>query len=137
MTEELSEKEQEELAELRANSVTTQEGIIAEDADNVEETGDAGEQSSGDNSGQTGENTGEVIEVTPQEFAENSEPVWKSFERNSEGYYIDPNNGNLIDPDTGFEYGADSLGEDQGQVAGVDANGDSVVDETQAEEDWP
>ena len=37
----------------------------------------------------------------------------------------------------GFEYGADSLGEDQGQVAGVDANGDSVVDEALAEEDWP
>ena len=58
MTEELSEKEQEELAELRANSVTTQEGIIAEDADNAEGDQDTAEQASGENSGQTEENTG-------------------------------------------------------------------------------
>ncbi len=38
--------------------------------------------------------------------------VWKTFEKNEDGYYIDPSTGALIDPDTGYEYGA-TMGDGQ------------------------
>ncbi|MCR5675814.1 MAG: penicillin-binding protein 2 [Lachnospiraceae bacterium] len=117
MTEELSEKEQAELQELRAASVTTQTGIVAgeeETAENAAEGEDAG---------------GETTEVSPAEFAENAKPIWKTFDRDAEGYYINPNNGNRIDPVTGFEYGADALSEEMDSVAGVDENGNSMFEQ--------
>ncbi|MBR5115849.1 MAG: cell division protein FtsI, partial [Lachnospiraceae bacterium] len=131
MTEELSEKEQQELSELRAASVTTQEGIVAED-ENA-----ALEQEEGSAEGENGEPSGGALEVSPADFAENARPVWKDFERDEEGYYINPTNGNRIDPDTGFEYGNDALDETQNQVAGMDANGNSIFEPLDDEVNWP
>ena len=117
MTEELSEKEQAELEELRAASVTTQAGIAQ-----------GGEDENASAEGAEGEETEGAKEVSPAEFAEKTEPVWKSFDRDAEGYYINPNNGNRIDPVTGFEYGEGALSEEMDQVAGVDENGNSMFE---------
>jgi len=131
MTEELSEKEQEELNELRAASVTTQQGITTEEENAEAENGESTEEGTTEG-GDTG-----TTEVSPAEFAENARPVWKDFERDEEGYYINPTNGNRIDPDSGFEYGNDALDETQGQVAGVDANGNSIFEPLDNEVNWP
>ena len=121
MTEELSDKEKQELEELRAASVTTQAGVGEE-----EEEAAAPETTQ----------TETAAEVSPTEFAENSKPVWKSFERDAEGYYINPNNGNKIDPVSGFEYGAPALDEDMDDVPGVDANGAGIFEEIIEEGDY-
>ena len=123
MTEELSEKEQAELTELRAASVTTQKGIVAGEEENAEEqnTEDEGGQEEG------------VSEVSPAEFAEQTRPVWKDFDRDAEGYYINPANGNRIDPDSGFEYGADALSEEEDEVAGVDGDGNIIFEPIETE----
>ncbi len=44
-------------------------------------------------------------QTTKTESGEEVE-IWKTFEMNEEGYYIDPSTGALIDPDTGYEYGS-------------------------------
>ncbi len=122
MTEELSDKEQKELAELRAASITTQEGIVAGEETAAEETQESKET---------------AREVSPAEFA-NAQPKWKSFDQDADGYYVDPNSGNRIDPATGYEYGSEVLPEEMGSAAGMDANGNSIFEPLPGDrEDWP
>ncbi|WP_022768960.1 penicillin-binding transpeptidase domain-containing protein [Butyrivibrio sp. NC2007] len=94
MTEELSEKEQAELAELREQMVTT---ATAEG----EETTEEGEGEATEEETRTEEETTE---------SEETGSIWESFDVDSTtGYYIDPNTGNLIDPESGHAFGGDDL----------------------------
>jgi stage V sporulation protein D (sporulation-specific penicillin-binding protein) len=94
MTEELSEKEQAELAELREQMVTT---ATAEG----EETTEEGEEGATEEETQTEEETTE---------SEETGSIWESFDVDSTtGYYIDPNTGDLIDPESGHAFGGDDL----------------------------
>ena len=95
MTEELSEKEQEELELLREKLITTapeteevQEGLApAEGAESEAESAEATEEST--------ENTEEG------EIAEDRSSIWETFDRDPEtGYYVDPDTGAKIDPES-------------------------------------
>ena len=94
MTEELSEKEQAELAELREQMVTTATAEGEETTEDVE--GEATEEET-----QTEEET---------TASEETGSIWESFDVDSTtGYYIDPNTGDLIDPESGHAFGGDDL----------------------------
>ena len=96
MTEELSEKEQAELAELREQMVTTADPTVE-----GEETEEESQEESTEEETQTEEET---------TTAEDGRSIWESFDVDSTtGYYIDPNTGNLIDPESGHEFGGDDL----------------------------
>ena len=96
MTEELSEKEQAELAELREKMVTT---ATAEEAE--AETVAEGEEQTGEEESQPEEETTEAAEQST---------IWESFDVDpATGYYIDPNTGDLIDPESGHAFGGDDL----------------------------
>ncbi|MBE5832640.1 MAG: cell division protein FtsI [Butyrivibrio sp.] len=95
MTEELSEKEQEELELLREKLITTapeteevQEGLApAEGAESEAESAEATEEST--------ENTEEG------EIVEDRSSIWETFDRDPEtGYYVDPDTGAKIDPES-------------------------------------
>lgn len=95
MTEELSEKEQEELELLREKLITiapeteeVQEGLApAEGAESEAESAEATEEST--------ENTEEG------EIAEDRSSIWETFDRDPEtGYYVDPDTGAKIDPES-------------------------------------
>ena len=95
MTEELSEKEQEELELLREKLITTapeteevQEGLApAEGSESEAENTEASEESA--------ENTEEG------EIAEDRSSIWETFDRDPEtGYYVDPDTGAKIDPES-------------------------------------
>ncbi len=108
MTEELSEKEQLELAELREQLVTT-----ATAEENVE-----GEENSEENAEGTSEETSdgsaEATEEVKEEKSRSS--IWESFDKDpTTGYYVDPSNGNLIDPDSGSVIGGDDLPDFEGE----------------------
>lgn len=95
MTEELSEKEQAELAELREQLVTTyvSENVEEETAENTEEETEAATESSSE----------EVEE-------KDRSSIWESFSKDpSTGYLVDPNSGNMVDPDSGAVLGGDDL----------------------------
>ena len=95
MTEELSEKEQAELAELREQLVTTyvSENVEEETAENTEEETEAATESSSE----------EVEE-------KDRSSIWESFSKDpSTGYLVDPNSGNVVDPDSGAVLGGDDL----------------------------
>ena len=104
MTEELSEKEQTELAELREKMVTPE----IQEVENAE--GTEGEETVAE-----GENTEEGTEETAQGDAsegngEDTSSIWETFDVDpATGYYIDPNTGNPIDPTSGYEFGGDTL----------------------------
>ena len=56
--------------------------------------------------------------------------VWKTYEVDSEtGYYINPNNGNLIDPNTGYEYSSTSLPDNLGTGKASTAAGSAADSE--------
>jgi stage V sporulation protein D (sporulation-specific penicillin-binding protein) len=96
MTEELSEKEQAELAELREQMVTTAEPVVE-----GEETEEVSQEEATEEETQTEEET---------TASEDGRSIWESFDVDSAtGYYIDPNTGNLIDPESGHEFGGDDL----------------------------
>lgn len=96
MTEELSEKEQAELAELREKMVTT---ATAEEAET--ETVAEGEEQTEEEEPQPEEETTEAAEQST---------IWESFDVDpATGYYIDPNTGDLIDPESGHAFGGDDL----------------------------
>lgn len=79
MTEELSEKEVQELNERQLAITTTYKERAAELA------------------------AEEETETVPESTSE-TEPVWRSFEKDSAtGYLVDPTNGHYIDPETGFD----------------------------------
>ncbi len=95
MTEELSEKEQEELALLREKLITT-----APETEEVQEglapaEGTEGEAESAESTEESTENTEEG------EIAEDRSSIWESFDRDPEtGYYVDPDTGAKIDPES-------------------------------------
>ncbi len=104
MTEELSEKEIEELEALQIEIRTPA---------NTEETEEGGEEGEGaaGAEGENGEGT-EGTEGTGTEEGENGEEgaphteVWKTFPIDPEtGYAVDPNTGNMVDPVTGAVIG--------------------------------
>ncbi|WP_022765479.1 penicillin-binding transpeptidase domain-containing protein [Butyrivibrio sp. XPD2006] len=96
MTEELSEKEQAELAELREQMVTT---ATAEGEET--ETEAEGEEETSEEETQPEEETAEAAEQST---------IWESFDVDpATGYYIDPNTGDLIDPESGHAFGGDDL----------------------------
>ncbi|MCM1201585.1 MAG: penicillin-binding protein 2 [Bacteroides fragilis] len=101
MTEELSEKEVEELNELQLQITMRQQ----------EEEGEG-----------EGEEAGEEEEEPEPESAADTE-TWKTFPRDEEsGYLKDPGTGNLVDPDTGASVSGDPLitgGENDTPVSGV------------------
>lgn len=56
--------------------------------------------------------------------------VWKTYEVDSAtGYYINPNNGNLIDPNTGYEYSSTSLPDNLGTGKASTAAGSAADSE--------
>ena len=96
MTEELSEKEQAELEQLREQMVTTATATVE-----GEETAAEGEEEV------TEESTESEEETTASEDAGS---IWETFDVDSTtGYYIDPNTGDLIDPESGHAFGGDDL----------------------------
>ncbi len=98
MTEELSEKEQEELALLREKLITTvpeteevQEGLAPAE-------GSEGEEGENENTEAVEENAENAEEG---EAAEDRSSIWESFDRDPEtGYYVDPDTGAKIDPES-------------------------------------
>ncbi|MBD5549332.1 MAG: cell division protein FtsI [Lachnospiraceae bacterium] len=100
MTEELSEKEIEELEELQIEIMTPPV---------MEETeGEEGDSPEGESGGENPEGTGE--EEAPKEA------VWKNFPIDpATGYAVDPNTGAYVDPETGYVFGGSyDLGESAG-----------------------
>jgi stage V sporulation protein D (sporulation-specific penicillin-binding protein) len=99
MTEELSEKEQQELAELREKMVTV---VVPETAEETAE----------ENAEESAEETQDTEEVTTADNTENSgrSSIWQSFDVDpATGYYIDPDTGKLLDPSNGSPSGDDTL----------------------------
>lgn len=101
MTEELSEKEQEELALLREKLITT-----APETEEVKEglapaEGSEGEEGENKDT-ETTEGNAENAENTEEgEVAEDRSSIWESFDRDPEtGYYVDPDTGAKIDPES-------------------------------------
>ncbi|WP_024866812.1 penicillin-binding transpeptidase domain-containing protein [Butyrivibrio sp. FCS014] len=112
MTEELSEKEQQELAELHEKMITPEvpEAEVAEGEEGVETEGEADnpEGAEGGETAQEGENPDGTVD--PDEQREDTSSIWETFDVDpSTGYYIDPNTGNPIDPASGYEFGGDTL----------------------------
>ena len=101
MTVELSEKEQNELAELREKMVTP--AVAEVETTEEEETEEVGEEENKE-------------ETTTEKQDESS--IWETFDVDpSTGYYIDPNTGNPIDPSSGYEFGGDTLPDFTGEAA--------------------
>ena len=110
MTEELSDKEREELEELQIQIRTPQttgdetEGELDEEGNPIEpeEAGEAGE---------TGEpSEGEEGSKESPEENQGPDETWKSFPMDPEtGYLVDPDTGNYLDPQLGTVIGGDSL----------------------------
>lgn len=99
MTEELSDKEREELEALQIEIMTP---VVTEEEEPLE--GEEGDNPIGENEG---ENEGENPEGTGGEEEGNPhEEVWKTFPIDpATGYAIDPDTGNYVDPDTGAVLG--------------------------------
>lgn len=92
MTEELSPEEEEELAQRKLENTLQYSPQYGEDEDtDVSDGTDDGQ--AGD--GETGDNQGDGDEPDP------NLPAYMYFEKNEDGYYVDPENGTLIDPETG------------------------------------
>ncbi|MCH5257350.1 MAG: cell division protein FtsI [Lachnospiraceae bacterium] len=124
MTEELSDKEREELEELQIamrQPAVEEETQTGEDGEGSEtsESGTEGENS-GEGTGQAGEGSGDA---DSQAGNANNE-IWKTFPIDPEtGYAKDPNTGNLVDPNTGAVINGGSL------VTGEDGNTSSGIGE--------
>ncbi|MCM1144817.1 MAG: penicillin-binding transpeptidase domain-containing protein [Blautia sp.] len=118
MTEELTDKEREELEEMKLQITTPQEEE-GETAEGTEGTGETGEGEGTEGTGENGEGTGEGSE-TPAEPVDTQ--VWKTFPKDPEsGYLKDPDTGDLIDPDTGAVVNGGSLitGEGESGSSGI------------------
>ena len=107
MTEELSDKEREELEELQIQIRTPQ---TAEDETEVE-LDEEGNPIEPEKAGETGESSEEEegAEDSPEEN-QGPDETWKSFPMDPEtGYLVDPDTGNYLDPQLGTVIGGDSL----------------------------
>jgi stage V sporulation protein D (sporulation-specific penicillin-binding protein) len=132
MTEPVTEEEQAELEALREKEImmsAAQEAEVVESEDGEEgEAAEGAEEATGENAeGEEGTVEGDDAdggdgiwekipegEENPENAGEaedeNKEPIWKSFEMDSEtGYYIDPETGGFIDPEDGHMIGGDPL----------------------------
>lgn len=102
MTEELNDKEREELAELQIQirtPQTTEDEMELDEEGNPIEPEEAGEPSEGE------EGKEEASEEEPKPNEE-----WKSFPMDpATGYLVDPNTGDYLDPQLGTVVGGDSL----------------------------
>lgn len=98
MTEELSEKEMEELEALQLEIMTPPEPAEGEgETEGTEEGTGEGEEGSGEGNGD---------EVAPTALPERNEP-WREFPIDPEtGYAVDPDTGRFVDPETGAVLGA-------------------------------
>lgn len=79
------------------------------------------------------DNDGVVDSASPKEGQidqtrnDASEQAWKSYEVDAAtGFYINPNNGNLIDPNTGYEYSTSALPENLGTGKASNAAGSAA-----------
>ncbi len=116
MTEELSDKEREELEALQVEIMTpvVPEEDAPQEGEGGEGTGEEGTGGeAGDGNGGTGEGAGDGDEGTGNEGTGTGEDavedthtdVWKTFPIDPEtGYAKDPNTGFLVDPDTGHVF---------------------------------
>lgn len=129
MTEELSDKEREELEALQIQIRTP----AGESDTELDENGNPIEPEEGAQEGEAGEGkeNGEGPEEGQQE-PENRE-IWRDFEKDPEtGYLIDPNTGALLDPEIGTVIGGGSLlGEPE---EGQEENGEKSPEEAGSEE---
>lgn len=111
MTEELSEKEIQELEELQIEIMTAPAPGDGEGSEGTGEEGAEGAES-GENGEGTAEGTGEG--AAPSEEPQHSEP-WRDFPIDPEtGYAVDPATGNFVDPETGYVLGLSFEGEGTG-----------------------
>ena len=104
MTEELSDKEQQELAELREQLITT--------ADTSEENGENADEASSAQSVEAAEGEGAASASSSEDESQpkNRSSIWENFDRDpATGYYVDPDTGALIDPESGSVIGGDEL----------------------------
>ena len=120
MTEPLSEKEQQELQQLREQMITT---ATVEDVN-----GEEGQEGQAEGEEATGEDAEGTEEAAAEEEKTNDGPrssIWETFDRDpSTGYYVDPNTGALIIPDSGMVIGGDDLPDfDEGLPEGTDSSG--------------
>lgn len=135
MTEELTDKEREELEQLQIQ-IRTPEGSQEEELDeegnpiNPEETGEGeGEET------QEGEEGG--AEGEPEDTVDRE--VWRSFPKDpATGYLVDPNTGNFLDPELGTVLGGGSLmgespegTEDLGTGEGTEPEGGNAPETTE------
>lgn len=130
MTEELSDKEREELAEQQIK-IRTPEG---QEEEQLDEEGNPIDPAEGDEEGQGGEEAGEEGD-TPEEKA--AREAWKAFPKDPEtGYLKDPDTGGLYDPETGSQvYGGSLLGdEEEGQEGETSGEGGQEPGENAPEE---
>ena len=127
MTEPLSDKEQQELMELRDQMVTTA---------NIEEAAVEGQEGQEGQEGEAAEGE-EGTEENQEAAAEEEQPamdgprssIWETFERDpSTGYYIDPNTGAMIIPETGTVIGGDDLPDFDGDGPGSEGNADNTAE---------
>jgi stage V sporulation protein D (sporulation-specific penicillin-binding protein) len=106
MTEELSEKELQELEALREKLVTP---ILPE---TTEENAEEGASTDASTEGASSDGTVSQEELEAAQNSENAgrSSIWQSFDVDPEtGYYIDPETGDLLDPTNGSPAGADDL----------------------------
>ena len=129
MTEEISEKEQAELDELRANMVTPSTPNGQEDQAEGENA--EGEKAEGENAENTAEEgkTEEKKEDTDKQKNDKKEEkkddsnIWEKFDVDeATGYYIDPNTHNLVNPENGNEIGGDVLPDFEGEPKANEAS---------------
>lgn len=130
MTEELTDKEREELEELKIQ-IRMQDGIQEEEL--TDENGNPitpeGEGAEGDGAGGTG---GETEGDTPEDEVQRE--VWKTFPLDPEtGYLKDPDTGDLFDPDTGAQVNGGSVfGDEDSEEENEPGEGDET---TQSEDE--
>lgn len=130
MTEELTDKEREELEELKIQ-IRMQDGIQEEEL--TDENGNPitpeGEGAEGDGAGEKG---GETEGDTPEDEVQRE--VWKTFPLDPEtGYLKDPDTGDLFDPDTGAQVNGGSVfGDEDSEEENEPGEGDET---TQSEDE--
>lgn len=132
MTEELSDKEREELEELQIQ-IRMADGGTPEDVQTDEE-GNPIDPENPEGAGEEGEEgEGGEDETQPEESQPND--VWKSFPKDPEtGYLKDPDTGALYDPELGTRvYGGSLLDEEETQPG----TGEDNEEEETPEEDEP
>ena len=114
MTEELSDKEREELEELKIQ-IRMADGVSEEEDDGTDEEGNPIDPENPDGALEGGEEGGEAASEESQ-----ASEVWKSFPKDPEtGYLKDPDTGYLYDPESGAQvYGGSMMEEGEPQQSG-------------------